>query len=164
MAELISIKTDMDEVERFLSTLDGNRYKMQRRVLSGIGTAARNTAKRAYRSLLSKQSGTLYKSLYSKLVRSGKAVIVAPSAIRDKVRYGFVLAKGATIRAKEGGFLTFRIGDKWVRKHEVTIKPHDFVEGPVKAYLSSQGYREKLDALMRKEVERAEKAAAGKQG
>lgn len=159
MAEFINIKTDLDEVQKFLSELDGNKDKMRRRVLSGVGTAAKNEAKKSYRSLLNKQTGTLYKSLYSKVVRSGKAVIVAPSAEKDKVRYGYVLAKGTTIRAKNDEFLTFKIGDKWIRKHEVTIKEHDFVEGPVKRYLSSQSYRDKLDALMKKEIERAEKAA-----
>ena len=159
MAEFVNIKTDLDEVQKFLSELEGNKEKMRRRVLSGVGTAAKNASKKAYRSLLNKQTGTLYKSLYSKIIKSGKAVIIAPSATKDEVRYGYVLAKGTTIKPKDGEFLTFRIGDKWIRKHSVTIKEHDWVEGPVKKYLSSQSYRTKLDDLMRKEVERAEKAA-----
>ena len=162
MAEFINIKTDLNEAMTLLKELDGNKDKMRKRVLSGVGTAAKNKVKKAYKSLLNKQSGTLYKSLYSKVVRSGKAVIIAPSAEKNKVRYGYVLAKGGTIKAKNGDFLTFKIGDKWIRKHQVTLPERDWVEKPVKQYLQSADYKNKLDALVQKEITRAEKAAAKK--
>jgi len=162
MAEMISVKADLDETMRLLKELDGNKVKMRRRVLSGIGQAVKSHVKKSYKNLLHKQSGDLYKSLNSKVIRSGKAAIVSPSASHDKVRYGYVPAKGSVIKPKNKEFLTFRIGDKWIRKHEVTMKPNDWVEGPAKQYLSGSSYKQKLDALLEKEIQRAEKAAQKK--
>lgn len=162
MAQMISVKTDLDETMNLLKELDGNREKMRRRILSGIGTGAKNYVKKKYGSLLNKKSGLLYRSLSSKVIRSGKAVIVSPTATHNKVRYGYVLAKGTTVEAKNRDFLTFRIGDRWVRKHSVTIPARDWVEQPVKEYLNSSSYRQKLENLVQKEVERAEKAARKK--
>ncbi|MBR6235025.1 MAG: hypothetical protein IKR01_04165, partial [Spirochaetales bacterium] len=76
--------------------------------------------------------------------------------------YGYALAKGSTITAKEGEFLTFKIGDKWIRRHSVTLKPRDWIEAPAKQYLASSSYRERLEQLVQKEIDRAEKAALRK--
>lgn len=162
MAEMVSVKTDLDEAMHLLKELDGSQVKMRRRILSGIGTAVKNQVKKNYKSLLNKNSGSLYKSLNSKVIKSGKAVIVSPSAEKNKVRYGYVLAKGSVIKPKNKDFLTFRIGDKWIRKHQVTIPERNWVESPAKQYLSSISYRQKIDSLVDKEIQRAEKAAQKK--
>lgn len=162
MAEMVSVKTDLDEAMSLLKELDGNQVKMRRRILSGIGTAVKNQVKKNYKSLLNKNTGSLYKSLNSKVIKSGKAVIVSPSAENNKVRYGYVLAKGSVIKAKNGDLLTFKIGDKWIRKHQVTIPERNWVEQPTKQYLNSISYRQKIDSLVDKEIKRAEKAAQKK--
>lgn len=162
MAETISIKTDLDQSMRLLDELDGNKDKMRRRLLSGVGTAVKNYVKRQYKNFLNKQSGSLYKSLNSKVVRTGKEVIISPSATSNKVRYGYVLAKGATIKPRKKKFLSFKIGDKWIRAHSVTIEARDWVEGPAKQYIDSLAYKQKIDALIEKEIKRAEKAAQKK--
>ena len=159
MAEFISVKTDIDEVMDFLSELDGNKDKMRRRILSSVGTAVKSHVRKSYRGFLHKNTGMLYKSLNSKVIRSGKAVIISPYAEHNKARYGYVLAKGSVIKPRNGEFLTFRIGDKWIRKKQVSIPSRDWVEGPAKQYLSSMSYRQKLDELVDKELIRAEKAA-----
>ena len=159
---LINVKADVDEAMRMLEGLQGNRNSMRRRILSGIGTAVKQHVKSRYSSMLQKRSRTLYKSVTAKVFKSGAAVKVSPRAEHENRLYGYALAKGSTITAKEGEFLTFKIGDKWVRRHSVTLKPRDWIEAPAKQYLASSSYRERLEQLAQKEIDRAEKAAARK--
>ena len=156
---LVNVKADVDEAMSMLENLHGNRNSMRRRILSGIGTVVKQHVKSKYANLLHKKSRTLYKSVSAKVFKSGAAVKVSPRAERDNRLYGYALAKGSTIEAKNGEFLTFKVGDKWVKRHSVTLKPRDWIEAPAKQYLSSSAYREKLDQLVQKEIARAEKAA-----
>lgn len=157
---LINVKADVDEVLAMLQDLHGNRNSMRRRILSGIGTAVKQHVKSRYSSMLHKRSRTLYKSVTAKVFKSGAAVKVSPRAEHENRLYGYALAKGSTITAKDGGFLTFKVGEKWVRIHSVTLKPRDWVEAPARQYLSSSSYRERIDLLVQREIDRAEKAAA----
>ena len=132
-----------------LEHLHGNRKSMRRRVLSGIGTSVKQAVKRNYTSLLKKHSRTLYKSVTAKVFRSGAAVKISPRAEHDNILYGYALAKGSTIKAKKGDFLTFKVGDKWIKKHQITLKPVDWIEAPAKSYLQGSSYRQRLDELKR---------------
>ncbi len=42
-------------------------------------------------------------------------------------KYGAIHQFGGVIRPKSGKYLTFRIGDRWVRKKEVTIPPRPYL-------------------------------------
>ena len=159
---LINVKADVDEAMAMLENLNVNRKSMRRRILSGIGTSVKQAVKKNYTSLLKKQSRTLYKSVTAKIFKSGAAVKISPRAQRSNILYGYALAKGSTIKAKDSEFLTFRIGDKWIRKQQVTLKPVDWIEAPAKRYLQSSSYRQRLDELVQKEIDRAEKAAQRK--
>jgi hypothetical protein len=158
--ESVSVETDLSDALRYLESLGAHRDKTMRRMLSGIGTAAKNQVKKAYKSYgLSKGTGALYKSISRKVIRSGKAVIVEAKAQseRNNVFYGYALAKGARITAKDGGYLTFQKDGKWIKVHSVTLPERDFVAAPVKRYLSSPAFGAKLDQLMQKELKRIEK-------
>ena len=159
---LINVKADVDEAMAMLEYLDGNRKAMRRRILSGIGTAVKQHVKSRYSTLLHKRSKTLYKSVTAKVFKSGAAVKISPRAEHENKLYGYALAKGSTIEAKNSEFLTFKIGDKWIRKHSITLKPRDWIEAPAKQYLASASYRQRLDQLVQREIDRAEKAAAKK--
>ena len=159
---LINVKADVDEAMAMLKDLHDNRKPMRRRILSGIGTSVKQAVKRNYTSLLHKQSRTLYKSVSAKVFRSGAAVKISPRAQRSNILYGYALAKGSSIEARKGEFLTFRIGDKWIRKHQITLKPKDWIEAPAKQYLQGAFYRQRLGDLVQKEIDRAEKAAQRK--
>lgn len=158
--ESVSVETELSEALTYLESLGANRHKAMRRILGGIGTAARSQVRKAYKSQgLSKGTGALYKSISRRVIRSGKAVIVEAKASSQetKVFYGYALAKGARITAKEGGWLTFQKDGKWVRVHSVKLPERDFVAAPVKKYLSSTAFKTKLEALVQREVERIEK-------
>ena len=157
MAQEISVKANIDECIRLLNCLEKNERKIRRRMLSQTGTAVKSKIKKSYGSMLEKRTGALYKSLKSRVVKAGNMAVVYPAAEKSKVRYGFVLAKGAEITAKDGNLLTFQVNGKWIRKKSVSIKPRDWVAEPAKRYLESAEYRKKLDLMMQKEIERAEK-------
>ena len=159
---LVNVKADVDEGMSMLENLNGNRKSMRRRILSGIGTAVKQHVKSRYSAILHKRSRTLYKSVTAKVFKSGAAVKISPRAEHENKLYGYALAKGSTIEAKDSEFLTFKIGDKWIRKHTVTLKPRDWIESPAKQYLASSSYRQKLEQLVQREIDRAEKAAQRK--
>ena len=135
-----------------------------RHILSGLGTAAKGVVKKSYRSSgLKKKSGQLYKSIERKVFKNGKAVIIqAKAEAKDKVFYGYALARGSKIVAKKGKYLTFQIDGKWIKKHSVQLPSRDFVALPVKKYLTSSSYKEKLEQLVNKEVEKLENKAKAK--
>lgn len=160
MAAEISVKADLDDVMRTLSEIEGNKEKMRKRVLSGIAFAVKSKVKSSYRRYLNKRSGTLYKSIQSKVCRDGRMAIVSPSATSNGVRYGYVLAKGTTIVPKKANTLTFQIDGKWICKHSVTLPERDWVEKPARDYIDSPSYKAKLDSLVQKEIDKAEKRKA----
>ena len=158
--ESVSIETDISEPLEYLESLGANKHKAMRRILGGVGTAAKAQVKKAYKSHgLSKGTGALYKSITRKVMRSGKAVIVEAKAQtpEDNVFYGYALAKGAQITAKKGKYLTFQIDGKWIKVHSVKLPERDFVASPVKRYLNSPAFGTKLDQLVERELKRIEK-------
>ena len=100
-----------------LQKLGARKTQVMKRMLGKIGTAAKAPVRRAYRSTgLRRRTGALYRSIRSKVMRSGAAVIVSAGALRDgKVLYGYALAKGSVIDAGKGKLLAFQIDGKWVR-------------------------------------------------
>lgn len=156
----VSVETDLAEPLRYLQSLGANRDRVMRRILGGVGTAARSQVRKAYKSYgLSKGTGALYKSITRRVLRSGKGVIVEAKAKADRnnIFYGYALAKGAEIRAKDGEYLTFQKDGKWIRVHSVKLPERDFVAAPVKKYLASPAFQTKLDQLVQKELARIEK-------
>ena len=60
-----SVKTEFDEALKLLTKMGANRTKMMRRLLSGIGTAAKAKVKKSYKSYgLSKKRNRI--SIFSK--------------------------------------------------------------------------------------------------
>ena len=158
MAEYISVETDLDEAFSFLFRLNKQYPRIRRNLLAGIGQSAANRSKTAYKGLLQKRSGNLYKSIKKSVAKSGKAVVIYPRAMSDNnVRYGFPLAKGSLIQAKGDNYLTFQVNGKWVKKKQVQIGSHDFVEGPIMKYIGSQDYYNQVDRLLKKEIEKLER-------
>ena len=159
---LINVKVDVEDAMRLLANLNGNKKAMRRRILSGIGTSVKQAVKKSYPALLNKRSKTLYKSVTAKIFKSGEAVKISPRAERNNILYGYALAKGSTIKAREDEYLTFKVGDKWVKRKQIRLNPVDWIEGPAKRYLSSSAYKQRINELVEKEILRAEKAAAKK--
>ena len=161
-----SVKTEFDSALRLLEMMGADRKKIMRRLLSGIGTSAKAKVRKAYKTYgLNKDTGELYRSISRRVVRSGKGVIVeAKARTQDdgNIFYGYALAKGAKITAKDGGYLTFQKDGKWVKVHEVKLPERDFGVRPVEEYLKTQAFRDRLDSLVQKEIDRIERESVRK--
>ena len=156
---MVSVEMDITEPIMMLQKLGARKTQAMKRMLGKIGTAAKAPVRKAYRSTgLHRRTGALYRSIRSKVMRSGAAVVVSAGALRDgKVLYGYALAKGSVIDAGKGKLLAFQIDGKWVRTRKVTLPKRDFVEAPVRSYLSSPAFKAKLDQIVNKEIERIAK-------
>lgn len=152
----IELKPEMDNAIEFMGDLVKNEQSMRKSILGQVGTKAKNAAKRDFNSVLHKRSGYLYKTIRKYLYRNGKAVVVTAHKQDDRNRYGFVLAHGATIEPKNGDYLTFQSDGKWTRAKSVTIKSHDFIEGPVKRYVDGPQIERDMDQIVEKKIAKLE--------
>lgn len=152
----IEMETQLDDAMELLKGIQHNEQRIRKSVLGMFGTKAKNAAKRNYTSVLHKRSGYLYKTIRKYTYTNGKAVVITAHRNEDTNRYGFVLAHGATIEAKNAPCLTFKIGDKWISKHSVRIEPKDFIERPVTRYVNSMQAETDLDTIMQKQLDKLE--------
>lgn len=160
----LSLETQFDSALKMLGSLGVNKKKAMRRILSGIGISARSKVKKAYKSYgLQKGTGELYKSISRKVLRNGKGVIIQAKARNEKgIYYGYALAKGAKIEAKNAPYLTFQKDGKWVKVHSVKLPERDYVAKPVVDYLKTMDFKERFDSLVQKEIDRVMKESGSK--
>lgn len=155
MAEFISIETDLKEVMGAFDALEKQASTIQRHLLAGIGSKAVSIVKKNYAMSLKKGTGNLYKNIKRMVVRSGNAVVIASKALSENKKfYGYALSKGSTITAKNQEYLTFKIGDKWIKKHSIKLPERDWFQKPVENYIGSREYDEQIEKLVQKEVDK----------
>lgn len=175
MSAEVSIKADIDKAERLLDGVGRDRY-VTRNIMRGVGKAAKKEVKDKYFSSgLHRRSGTLFRSIQSWTTNNGETAVVAPKrskyskaeraqgkrGYKTDVSYGYMLAHGATVTAKNGGYLTFKVNGRWVKVRQTRYEAHDFVEKPIKKYLESASFKTKMDELAQKEIDRIEKKMNG---
>lgn len=165
----VRIGSDLREAMAFFDGLDVNKKAIQRSLLRSVGVGARQAVKTNFGNHLHRRSGKLKKSVKSLVARSGNSVVISNDAESGKntakdgraARYGFMLAHGYTIEAKEGKTLTFNINGQWIRKHSVTVPPKDWVEPSVEKYVASGECKARLDKEFQKQVNYWEKRITG---
>jgi len=73
-----------------------------------------------------------------------------PIAASDKnVRYGWVLARGATIKPRNEKVLTFQVDGKWRRSHSVLLRAHDWIAAPGHKYIRSQAFEDDIEKIIK---------------
>lgn len=155
----ISVESQVSGAKELIKGMDISAKTIERKVLSSLATGARTEARRGYRSLLKKRSGNLYKNIIKYRDRRGNYVISANGKNENGYKYGYALAHGFTITPKNDEFLTFKIGDRWVKLKEVTVQPRDFVESPVRKYLNSPASNERAEKVVQREIQKLEEKA-----
>ena len=169
-SEFITIKANVDQCLNFFNGLDVNKKAIKKKILSSVGTGAKQAVKRNYGSILHRKSGTLYKSIFSKVKWDGTGVYVSNRANSGKptgkdgrnARYGFMLASGYTVEAKTSKGLTFNVNGKWVRTHSVTVAPKDWVEPAVVRYARSAECENRMETTFQKQIDYWEKRITGR--
>lgn len=138
--------------------LEKEEKRVTRAILSGVGTTSKNKAKRAYKSMLGMRTGNLYRSIKRKVTKDGKHVVISSEALSlNNKLYGYALAKGSTITAKNGEYLTFKVNDQWVKVKSVKLPEKDFISDPIKKYIDSPAYERQIDKILDKQLEKLEK-------
>lgn len=124
----------------------------------------------------------LYKSITSWMNRKGTSVYVGPKRKKNTtelirqgkglyqhdISYGYMLAHGYESNPKNHvvkwdrkksntvkgtKYMKFLVDDHWVTMHRgFKVGPYDFVEGPVRRWMSSPMFRDKLDTILEKRV------------
>lgn len=159
MPQYIQIQTDFYEVEELLKNLGKQGKNISRYILRNIGRITKNKIKKSYNIYLHKQSGDLYKSITSSQSKRGLYNVISANAKDDKtkVRYAYVLAQGAEIKAKNKKYLTFNVNGKWVKKKSVKLPSNEFMETPANKYLKSTQMKQDMDKYLQKKLEQLEK-------
>lgn len=138
--------------------LEKEKKKVTRAVLSGVGTTSKNKAKKAYKSKIGLRTGNLYRSIKRKVSRRGTSVTIASYALSANNKfYGYALAKGSLINARNSEYLTFKIGEKWVKAKSVKLPERDYIAQPVKDYIGTPAYEKQIDKILQKQLDRLEK-------
>lgn len=167
MPDSLNIKADITEAKRLLEELDLGKNNVQRKMLSATGQEIKKRAKSSYSQSLNKRTGKLYKSLSYKVQKKAKGVTLYSKAVSTsyygkKFKYANALAGGPSPKAKNGDYLTFQIGDKWVKVHSVRGKEHDLFGRPTHSFLGSPSFDKKMKDVLEKEIERCQAKATGK--
>lgn len=175
----LSIKAECKDAIKTLEKLQYNTKYIQRKILSGVGTQAKNQVKRQYNTLLHKRSGNLYKSINRKVNKKGDTVSITANVVAGnnatvvvdngrkgrgktlvkQARYGYILAYGSHIKAKNKEYLTFKVNGKWVKKKEVFVKERNYMKPPVERYLGSSDYKATVERILQKEIDKYEEKA-----
>jgi len=155
MAEFLSIEADLKEVMGAFDALEKQAPTIQRHLLAGIGSKAVSIVKKNYSMSLKKGTGNLYKNIKRMVVKRGNAVVIASKAFSENKKfYGYALAKGSVITAKTAKYLTFKIGDKWFKKHSIKLPERDWFQKPVENFIGSPAYDAQIETLLQKEIDK----------
>lgn len=159
MPKFIDVRADFSEVDSYLKTLESGGRTIKRYVLKNIARITKNKVKKSYNTYLHKQSGDLYKSIKSSVSKKKDYGIVSANAGDEKttVRYGYVLANGADIKAKKKPYLTFQIDGKWKKMKEVRVPAKNFMEEPAEKYLKSTEMKMDVDYYLDKKIQDMER-------
>lgn len=134
----ILVEGDITQAKLSLHGLEQYTKYLGADILRALGTGAVRGIKHEYP--FHKRTGALYKSIGAHFAKGKKAIIISAPATdpRNGQRYGFILARGATIRPKHGKTLTFDTLGKWMRLHEAVIPGRDWIAGPAKRWVESE--------------------------
>jgi len=166
---VISVSADVSEALAFFDGLNVNKQAIRKNLMRVTGSGAVNAARRGVSNTLHNRTNKLkrgirfvygfkydYVKLYSN-ADSGKPT----SKDGRNARYGFMLAHGYTIRDQNEETLTFMIGGRWIRKHQITVPPKDWLEPSVLRYSQSAELDQRLDKEFQRQVNYWEKKITG---
>ena len=149
----VNLSLEAQEIENKLAALGGRTKFIKRNIANKLATETLGSVKRGYSRTLKKRSRSLYSTIRKKVLKDGSKALVYPSK-----KYGFILARGATIRPVKNKVLIFKIGDRWIRKHEIILRPRNWFDPSASAYLDSRKPESDMMAILQKELERVWKS------
>lgn len=159
---MIYIEEKLDAIHDGLIQIDGYTKYLDLDILRKLGAGVARKAKSNYLGILRKRTGAMYKGIYYYVNKPKHQAVVTNQAANPPttggVRYPWVLAHGATIKAKNAKALTFMLPDgKWRRAHSVVIAPRDWIERPGNQYISSLRADQDIEDVIQKMLDKLKK-------
>lgn len=173
---------EIKQAQKLINALDKQSYDMQRKAMATGGRYIAQQVRRSYTDFFQNppqhhdKSGmpgrkrnepeNLKKSIRNKAYRKPKlGQIIYPTVhafnpynpAAPKVLYGYALAKGFTITAKNDRYLTFQADGKWHKKKQVEVAKRPFVAEPADRAAHSQEIARRMEDTVTKELEKLEK-------
>lgn len=131
-------------------------YKID--MLRAVGRASLAEVKRGYKKYLRQPTGGLYKSYKVKTNRKkGFAIVYSPT----KQYIATAFERGSTIHSKKYKYLTYRVGDTWVKTKSITLPRAPFFSEGVASYQSGK-LQGDIDKILEKAIVKFNKQAEGK--
>lgn len=157
----ISAKASIDEAMDLIEGLnEKDAYNLKRGIVRTLGNNTAKAVRKGFNRELHVRSGNLKKSVKSSMSKKKRNVyaVISPKArASNQVFYGYALAKGTTIKAKNGKVLKFNINGKWISKHSINIPKREWFAPSAMAYLNSSQHRKDVDRYVAKRIEALEK-------
>lgn len=146
-----SIESNIDEIENKLKKLGLFIPNIERKILKKIVSKGKTKLRQGLKSSgIHTKTGSLYKSIYG----SAKNEHIAYLGVMSKQAYRFIpLNYGATISAKRKEYLTFKIGDRWVKVKSVVIPARAFFDRATN-YVGSAEMDVDVITIVNKEIDK----------
>jgi hypothetical protein len=150
---MVKFETSLDsknfenELKLFSSSLGG----IFRELMASVGKEM--VAEARSRATFSNRTGKLFDSINFISTDEGGVLTTRKTLKKKNVYYARFVERGADIRAKKSKYLTFKIGDKWVRVQSVRLRPRPFMGPTMEDYFGGsgdRGYQLLKDALSKK--------------
>ncbi len=147
-------KNAISELERLGAST--KFYKID--MLRAVGRASLSEVKKGYKKYLRQPTGLLYKSYKVKVNRKkGFAIVYSPT----KQYIATAFEKGSVINAKKYKYLTFRLGDVWIKTKSIQLPRAPFFSEGVERYQSGK-LQADIDKILEKAIDKFNKQAEGK--
>ena len=154
---MISIQPKLDAIHQALIYIKDETKWLDVDIIKKLGAGVTRKAKQNYRSLFrapKRGRDGMYSKITKYLDKPRRIITVTNSAANanDGVRYPFVQAHGAVIKAKKEKYLTFQIDGKWIKKQTVTLPVRDWIQRPGNQYMASMQADEDIHKVIDQKI------------
>lgn len=185
--DFVNFDFEINQAQKLINSIEKQSYDIQRKAIATGGRYIAQQVRRSYTDFFQNppqhhdKSGmpglrkgepeNLKKSIKNKAYHKPKLGQIIYSNVHafnpynpsaPKVLYGYALAKGFTITAKNDKYLTFQVDGKWKKKKQVTVAKRPFVIEPADRAAHSQEIVKRMEGTVTKELEKLEKKYANK--
>lgn len=147
---VVDVKHNFEEVSQSLAHLGAQTKYIKIDMLRKTGRGALSFVKKGYKRYLRTPTGELYRAYKATTVRKKGFTIVSAKKLNYRAA---AHENGSTIKAKRYKYMTYRIGNRWVKSKSVTLPKAPFFSEGVAAYQSQQ-LQADIDSVLAKAIEK----------
>ena len=148
MFQYYKIEVDDQKFRNEIGEFGKKMPQVARRMMGKLSTEIRKTSRKDYLKggSLNKQSGNLSKKISYKTKPDYTAIIIASAG------YASTHEKGKTISPKKGTYLTFKLGDQWIKIKSVTVPARPFLKPVIDDYFTTGKAEQIMDLILQQQL------------